>query len=458
MLSPREKYLKEEEENQKNQLSEIIDKPDLSPEELWELYPKNYTEWCNKHYYPKLIDYFCKHHSQFKEWMTENGIDKNFLLKFGITNCISPKKLSKNKLLHVIEVEHKLFPSSFIGYKKLNKTEKVFDHIAKYKTIKSFISYSDWCYERKIKVNLLNIRSRTAPGHKFEQVFLDDNFELLKLGGLTLPIDGFRIIRRSKRLEFVNLCSLKVSGEFYFGEQESLRCSYSALDHLNCSNTKFSLPSFEFCSMTDISITDSKIQQWDFYDCNVDGEIRNTDLITIRVHGGNFRPLFKETHIQNFQANEIDKPSSKTMAVIYKSLKKIYSDQGEDKESVNYFIKEKEVERRFSKFWKKFSLYISYIYWGYGRKPSRVLSFSAAIVILFSLIYYFLPPELIRYQTNQQSLTYLDCLYTSFVSFTTLGFANIDIYGLSKIFVGLESFLGGISIGFIVAGFSNFKY
>ncbi len=458
MITPREKYLKEEEENRKNQLNAIIDKPDLSPEELWELYPPNYTAWCNKHYYPKLIDYFCKQHTLFNEWMIENEIDKNFLIKYGITNCISPKKFSKNKTLYVIDVEHKLFPSSFIGYKKLNKTEKVLDHLAKYKTVKEFISFSDWCSKRNIKVDLLNIRSRTAPGHKFERVYLDGDFELLKLGGITLPIDGFGILRRSKKLEFVNLCSLKISGEIYFGEQENLKCLYSAVDHLMCSNSKFALLEFEFCSMSDLIIVDSKIQQWDFYDCKLSGEIRNTNLIDVRVYGGDFRPIFKDVHIQNFKAEEINKHSSKTMVTIYKSLKKIYSDQGDDKESVNYFIKEKEIERRFSKFWKKVSLYISNLYWGYGRKPSRVIYFSVFIIILFSIIFYFLPINFISYQSNGKAITYLDSLYASFVSFTTLGFANIKIAGISKLLVGIEAFLGGISIGFLVAGFSNFKY
>lgn len=208
----------------------------------------------------------------------------------------------------------------------------------------------------------------------------------------------------------------------------------------------------------DIKIYDSKLHQWDFYDCTVDGEIRNSDLINFRVYGGNYRPIFKDVHIQNFKANEINKVSSNKMETIYKPLKKNYCDQGEDKESVSYFIKEKNIERRFSKFWKKLALSISYTYWGYGRKPSRVIFFSTAFILLFSLVYFFLPNDLISYQSNQQLLTYWDCLYTSFVSFTTLGFANINIYGLAKILVGAESFLGAISIGFIVAGFSNFKY
>jgi hypothetical protein len=218
------------------------------------------------------------------------------------------------------------------------------------------------------------------------------------------------------------------------------------------------LPNFEFCEISDIKIVDSKIQQWKFYDCHLNGEIRNTDLINIKVYGGNFHPIFKDVHIQNFSADKINNRSSRSMESIYKSLKKIYSDQGEDKESVSYFIKEKNIERRFSKFWKKLALSISYLYWGYGRKPGRVIGFSILTVFIFSLIYFFLPFELIRYQSNGQLLSYWDCLYISFVSFTTLGFSNIEIFGISKIQVGLESFMGGISIGFIVAGFANFKY
>lgn len=458
MLSLQEEFQKEEKERIKRQLESVLEKTELTPEELWELYPQNYTAWCKKHYYPKLIEYFIATHYKFKNWMEENEIDSEFILEYGITNCIAPKKMFKDKSLYVIEVEHKLYPSKFIGCKKINRTEDFLGHRATYKTLKKIISYSDWSNKQKIKVDLLNIRTRTAPAHQYEEVYLADNFKLLKLGGVNIPTSGYVGLSKNNRFEFVNVCSLKFSGVSNFGSQIGIECSYSAADHLHCSDTNIVFPKFEFCEMTDIKIVDSKIQQWDFYDCNVDGEIKNTDLINIRVFGGNFHPIFKDVHIQNFEANQIDKSSSRTMGSIYKSLKKIYSDQGEDKESVNYFLKEKEIERRFSKFWKKLPLLINFLYWGYGRKPGKVICFSIITVFIFSIIYFLLPLELIRYQSNGQFLSYWDCLYTSFVSFTTLGFSNIEIFGLSKILVGIESFLGGISIGFIVAGFSNFKY
>ncbi|NOX65302.1 MAG: hypothetical protein GXO85_05755, partial [Chlorobi bacterium] len=251
MLSLREEMEKEEEKRKRLQLESIIEKTELSPEELWELYPDNYTAWCKKHYYPKLIEYFISVQPRFKEWMHENDVDKDFLLEYGLTNCLSPKKLSKNKYLYVIEVEHELYPSKFLGYKKVNKTEDFLNHPATLKTTRKVISYSDWCVKNRIKVNLLNIQSRSAPHHQSEEVFLADNFKLLKLGGISIPTSGYIGLNKSNQFEFVNLCSINFSGFSNFASQIGIKCSYSTLDHLLCSNTFMVFPNFEFCESID---------------------------------------------------------------------------------------------------------------------------------------------------------------------------------------------------------------
>jgi hypothetical protein len=452
MNSELNEILKQQEEEQ---LRTIIDREDLSPEELWKLQPTNYKKWCNKNYYPKLINYFCNHYPSFSSWMTEYQIDLNFLLEYGISKCIAPKRYKGNKRLYIVDCKHKDFSGRFISYKKLNETKILFDSPGIYKTIKTFISYSDWCARHNIKMGLFNIHSRTAPGHKYEEVLLDGNFKLLKMGGIELHKSK---IHRDMELEFVNLCSFKISGKSYLDPPIQLTCWYSTVDYLDCSETDLSIVDFNFCSMENIRIVNSHIQQWQFYDCKVQGKIRNTDLILIKVFGGKFYPVFKEVNINDFRTEEIDKASSRYMLSIYNSLKKIYSDQGQDRASIIYFIREKDIERRFSKWWRRYALTVSWLYWGYGRRPSRVIYFSIFFVLFFSFAFFFLPNDLIRYHSSLQPLPYWDCLYTSFSTFVTLGFADVEVFGFTKFLVGLEAFLGALSMGFLVAGFSNFKY
>ena len=454
MIKPRELYLEREKEDKARQFKEIIDNPDLSILQLWELYPENYDAWCRKYYYPQLLSFFKENLFEFNEWMNHYDLTDEFLMEYGISRCISPKKFSKDYNLYLTKVNHKLYPQTFIAYKKNLKAQSFLGYPVHYTTIKEFSSYSDWC---SINPQILNITLRSAPNSKMEQVFLDGKFELLKMGGIDLPIKGW-FIHRSKPLEFVNLCGLTIRGKIYSGEQMSLECSYCAVDHLICENLDYALPTFEYCSMEDISISDSKIQQWSFYNCKIRGELLKTDLYLVNFWGGIINLLFKDCHIRKVSASEISESKSSYMSTIYRSLKKIYSSQGDDKEGVEYFIKEKEIERKNAKLIKSMALLISYMYWGYGRKPIRIVINSILIIFGFALLYFTLPTAFIHYTNTNSTLNFWDSLYASFVTFTTLGFTNISIDGISKIFVGIESFIGAVSMGFLVAGFSNFKY
>jgi voltage-gated potassium channel Kch len=52
----------------------------------------------------------------------------------------------------------------------------------------------------------------------------------------------------------------------------------------------------------------------------------------------------------------------------------------------------------------------------------------------------------------------MDCIYYSTITFTTLGYGDILPTGGLRIIALLEAFFGALSIGFLVAGFSNSKY
>ena len=209
--------------------------------------------------------------------------------------------------------------------------------------------------------------------------------------------------------------------------------------------------------MEDTIIINSKLQQWQFFNCTVSGEISDSYLKMVRIYGGTFNPIFKDTYISEVNAYEIKKEKSK-MYHIYKTLKKIYSEQGDDREGIKYFIKERELERKSSKFMKKIMLLSSKLYWGYGRKPSRIILISALLIFSFALIYYFLIPNSFGLTSRIPYLSFWDSLYISVVSFTTLGFGDVNPYGIARIFVAFESLFGAASIGFLVVGFSNFKY
>ncbi|AMO55435.1 hypothetical protein GZ77_10205 [Endozoicomonas montiporae] len=98
---------------------------------------------------------------------------------------------------------------------------------------------------------------------------------------------------------------------------------------------------------------------------------------------------------------------------------------------------------------------------GYGEKPRRVISFAAGLIFLFSFIYLLFGVQeggrLIQYSSDQSLLvnarTWLDTLYYSVVTFTTLGYGDITPIGISRLFAALEAFTGSFSMALFVVVF-----
>ena len=320
--TPREMYLDSKKKFEKKELRAIINQPDLSPVELWNLTPKNYQRWCNKHYYPKLLAYFDNHLQGFKDWKDEFDLDNTEIIRLGITDLISPKRVKGKKNLYITKAKSEKYASVFVATRKLKDGKNIFDEFTSYKIQKVFISFSDWCNKKGIDSKILNIRSRTAPGYNEEKVFLNGNFELLRMSGVKIPGDGVSLMDKGKHLKFVNLCSTSIAGRIYWGESSSLTCSYCAVDHLNMNNLEMGLPTFEFCSMEDINIHNSDIQQLIFYDCKLYGKITDSNLRIIDIYGGSFNPIIRNTHINKVDAFDIDYKKT-YMQNIFKILKKM---------------------------------------------------------------------------------------------------------------------------------------
>ena len=63
----------------------------------------------------------------------------------------------------------------------------------------------------------------------------------------------------------------------------------------------FSMPmlNLEHCSVNNLDTSNSKLQQWTFYDCNVSGDFFNSKLYSVSIFGGSFKPILQECTLSN---------------------------------------------------------------------------------------------------------------------------------------------------------------
>lgn len=435
--------------------------------DLWALSPERFVEWRKLHDFPKLLTHFDKTLVLFQEWKAENKLTNEIIISVGhITPFIENKTFSKNNTLYLTKQTFKGKSKKFVSFEQLEGEKIQFDEKYNFELIQPFTSYLDWLKSKGEKEKILKINSRHSPNSDYERVFIHadvyartSDFELLKMGGIPIPVNGFNLLFRGKELEFVNLCGLKLNGDINFGELGNLSCSYSACDNWVAENFSLPLVKFKHCSITNFTITNSKIQNWLFYNCHISGDFINTKLTTIRIYGGNFRPILQDCTLLEVDVLT-DNHIEDNNYYAYKTLKTMYANQGDDERAKSYFIKEHEFLRKSLKGfnWNYLTKSLSFYYWEYGRKPHRIIYISIITIFLFGFVYW-LNKDLIALNSSKiTDFNLLDAFYFSTTTFTTLGYGDLSPLSGLRILTSIEAFMGLINTGFLIAGYSNNKY
>ncbi len=336
------------------------------------------------------------------------------------------------------------------------------------------------------------------------QAILYFGFPLLKMGNYSLPSGT---VLADRNLDFLDLDDLVFGEDVYSQSQSDI--SYSSIKRLLFEGASQHAYAFYKCWFEDTRISDkSYVQDFQFADCDVGAwYAESSTIMNVGFDRCRVLPFVRDCDLKSKITFRPGAEQFDNGEQTYRLLRIAYQAKGMQKEASEYYYqeqvshrknsyaryREKEVieilGRRPSRWglpktfkgvaryyrllmmwymavfsnWGKLSFYIRLkfrwlvswvdnVLWGYGERPGRIFACSLVTVLFYSTLYYLLSGDIV----GQGVKSYLDCLYFSLITFTTLGYG--DIYPsseLAKILCGSEALLGAFMIGLVVAGFSN---
>ena len=463
-----------------------------TPEELWKMTPPEFNKWREDNDLPKLFQFFIKRLPGFNDWMRENKLSVELLVKLRTPGMLFDGTHPK-ALIEILSQEgaDDKFMVIEVPNKKTKKRVLEISDPKKY-NIWFFTPYLIWAQKNCQKEQFINANNAgykstftytkgTAPDvPEACQWFLFGDHRVLKLGGL--KVERWRNIN-GRNLDFTNLDFLEIEGD-YHGNTEC-NIYYSHCDNLKLTRADVDFMRFAHCDMGNFQLENSKFNQSELIDCNIRGiNSSNSSLNKIAL----FESSISGMNFNNTQLNDVTYiPKTRASGRIYlhevasenfKSLRVAYSKMGNRMDTKACYFKERlfKLKSRFHsihfaytiKFlfkgrFRKFAYSTqsglkniadtitdlsAYILWGFGERPGWLFGHSLVLILGFGLIY-----TVLDVLPNED---YISHLYLSVFSFTRVGFVDVpNATNSIKLLIGLEALIGWTFIGLIISGFVN---
>ncbi|MFT5790368.1 MULTISPECIES: pentapeptide repeat-containing protein [unclassified Shewanella] len=148
---------------------------------------------------------------------------------------------------------------------------------------------------------------------------------------------------------------------------------------------------------------------------------------------------------------------------IYRDLRKAAEREGLFAMSGKYIRKELTMRRHQmpKRCLKRFLSKAIDLFCGYGEAPLRVIVFSLALILFSAILYFFtglnFDGEIHQFNLNNSFysnlIVFLNCVYYSVVTFTTLGYGDFTPIGISRAIAAFEAFTGSFTIALFVVVF-----
>lgn len=478
----------------------------LKPQELWALNPLEFNTWRRENDLKDLLIYFQKTLPHFDEWLTENQLTIDFILQTDKTGNFFywDKEVYLCKTIKETVVSYFFIPIENKKHEKQiesNKTIVFESEQGEYYKFKPYFLWVKWKYklDKPIKTNYSGdletfryINSIAPDVPELSTEVIAPGITVLKLGGV--KIEGWGNLNR-RNLDFTNLDFLEIEGKYSLNDE--IQIFYASCKNVKLINADAKFSKFYQSEFANLSTLNSRLYGIEFYNCNIfKAYFENTNISNLMVANccsNNF--YFNRVEVENFEYIPPKKEyhcnidtTYKTISENYKRLRMLFQSNGHQQEVSKAFYYERFYEMKYSwgetKFLQSFLSiweinkeygisalknnfktlsksifdYISFSIWGFGERPKRIFTSTLFLIFFYSIIYKFSDITIKLADNLVTNLDWVNSIYFSIVTFTTLGLGDITPLHSSdnyKLIVGSEALVGAFFMGLIVAGFAN---
>ncbi|WP_293752410.1 ion channel [uncultured Paraglaciecola sp.] len=149
---------------------------------------------------------------------------------------------------------------------------------------------------------------------------------------------------------------------------------------------------------------------------------------------------------------------------VYRNLRMVTEKQGLFEQAGQFFQNEMAMRRMQMPLFSLHRLISKFVdlFCGYGERPSRVVAFTLVVIGVFSILFFYSgiqsSGQTIAFDSSlgvsENFKYYLNSLYFSVVTYTTLGYGDISpTLGLSRFFAAVEALIGGFTLALFVVVF-----
>ena len=498
----------------------------LPPIQLWQMPSAQFNDWRAENDIPDLFEFLATLLPSFNEWIESTGVDAATLHRFVPLGDLfagsNPKVYYRNpepetfgNVYQCTDAPAEAEVERWSRAGKVIAIEGSFEPYFKWLKLRSgdggyFLfdrrnsQYANtFVYSMWVGGDARNSRAHLFKAHP-----------VLKLGGITLPP---HVSFDARNLDFCDLDHLVV-GEGWTGSRWK-PINYSSCRSLSFIGTNANFFDFSECSVYDLVVRDSKVQDLHFKRCSA---------TTMRFESSTLSKIsFVSTQttltFEGCQPSQIEyrpDPCARHYvadANAFRAIRSMFQGVGLTSEASRFFYLEQCARRKalFSPYaqhrdayqgltfppdisvfkgpvlggapsmevfrqlrlkrnifrlqaWLhpryaltslKFKLKwatsaFDWLVWGYGERPARLFGGALAVILLYATVFSFMSTQI--KVGNADISKFVDCLYFSMVTFSTLGYGDIlPATSLAKLLCGSEAILGAFTMGLFVAGFSN---